>query len=1209
MLPASIIAALIVVPAIAAEDARPSDGTPALAEHRAVLDMTIGLGGMASLTAEEVDQVGVSAVAVAADQCASQGDVDALHALLRDVAELAVVEPAVAMEISVAAAACGYAAQDTAATHRSILAALDSARLIEAPADRDRSIAWVADVGAHTGAILPAEIMGWSALVDDPRSRATIVRAWAIADALAHADNPLQVRSAGPYAPAALDSSLALRLAQAALDAGEFLAALKFAAALPISIGADRGGVLEQVFAQAKQDGDFALARLAATALEDSGDQTVLLRQLAESALEDGMAIEAALAAALLPPTRSTLNIWLDTATRYRDMGFRRMVMDALDRAEAVARAAGVAEQPALLARLAGRSAQLDDVARAIAILNDVAPSPDRPKAIADLAKRLAEFDRLSEAMGWAARIDDASVEPAIRARAFGAIAKALAEADEISAAIATVESRPDLAGAAIDRALGAIALALWRDAERDRAREYLQRIRDDEIRNATALELIRRSRDEDAVELFEEVLTGLTAIDDPVLRDRLLLQLADEMVRTSMRGGFDAIAPFLQSQDAVRRLAGQRIAASIEAPIDDTDLEPLLTQLNDLGDREAADRARTAVALRLAGLTDVAHAVAVNRQVRDNLTRTATFRAIAEQQAARLDQYSLIADAPARSQPINTRGVGAPSRLENRPTIAQIGAMAAYDAASIDNTAWPGLVNLSGRLGALRLQPGDVQAELPAIGGGVGIDRLSALSIPYNQKFNDTEPVLARARAQGEIIPHVIYVHRGVVTLSMIRERMLWIGRPDYLTVRNGVYVLRRPLVIGPDAVLLLTGADVLELRMSTGHQAYLVNAGETYVSNMSITSWDLQTDAPTEIAPAVNDLEFRPFIISWSGSRFEATQSEFRYLGYHKILSYGLSFTAGPSNLANSFVDAYSPRVRLVNNFFESMYFGFYLSHVQSPDFIGNEFRNGVVYGPDPHDYSDDVLMALNTAYGSVQKHGLIVSREVSGLFIGNIAFENHGSGIMLDRTSNNSIIYANTVFNNGYDGIAVYETGCSIVANNEAFSNDLSGIRIRNSADIAVFDNSLVGNTDAGITLYTDDLAAHYWRNLERDPFWTITTGTIASNRIVRNGYAIRAYDVLAITIDRNAMVENGNRAIAGAFDVLLPGVFRQRVFGQDPMLFADRCRGGEARPLPCGFREMGVFGPDGQTDWIFDVEAEVCTSDYRLTNGGLVRDVLN
>ena len=58
------------------------------------------------------------------------------------------------------------------------------------------------------------------------------------------------------------------------------------------------------------------------------------------------------------------------------------------------------------------------------------------------------------EAMGWAARIDDASVEPAIRARAFGAIAKALAEADEISAAIATVESRPDLAGAAIDRAL-----------------------------------------------------------------------------------------------------------------------------------------------------------------------------------------------------------------------------------------------------------------------------------------------------------------------------------------------------------------------------------------------------------------------------------------------------------------------------------------------------------------------------------------------------------------------------------------------------------------------------------------------------------------------------------------------------------------------------------------------------------------------------------
>src|SRR3546814_5253813 len=82
--------------------------------------------------------------------------------------------------------------------------------------------------------------------------------------------------------------------------------------------------------------------------------------------------------------------------------------------------------------------------------------------------------------------------------------------------------------------------------------------------------------------------------------------------------------------------------------------------------------------------------------------------------------------------------------------------------------------------------------------------------------------------------------------------------------------------------------------------------------------------------------------------------------------------------------------------------MYFGFYSYEADRVALIGNEYRNNMIYGIDPHDYSRKLIIAFNSAYGAQKKHGIIGSRGVDdSYFIGNLAFGNHGTGLMLDRS----------------------------------------------------------------------------------------------------------------------------------------------------------------------------------------------------------------
>lgn len=1183
--------------------------------YRAALRNALDRDSVATTPAEEIERLVAHAVGIAAEGCVTGGTMAEARTLIEGLAERladSTATPEQRVEVHIAAAACALTDGASDKARASLLAASDLAHGIDDWDARDRLIAWIADVAGTSGALPADDIMIWAGDVTDARSRATIVRAWALARFVDDPDNVLGLIPAGPYAPFAEDTDDILNLAVQALADGRWLPALELVAATPTSVGDDREALLEQIYLHARSMGDFAFARMAAMAAAHPVTQRDWLAELADDALDDSLETEALLAARLMAPSREAVNIWLKIATFYRDAGYPQLVTDALDSAQAMVARVSDDEQPALLARLAGRAAQVDEVDRAAAILADVAPSEDLPKAISDLAKRLAELGRVEDALSWAAIIDEPSVDVELRSRAFGTIAKAQAEAGAIDAAAATIDSRPDLAGRYLDRGLRAITVALAEAGDVERAETYLARIEDPEERSRAEVALAELA-DQDGARLhLEKSILFAGEIADTEDRDARLIEIVEAILARNDASDLDAVVDGAEAlvSDSVARetVLGLRLAATASITMQKEAFEALLDQIDALSEPRAVNLARSALATRLAAAGDIQRASKVNRGVRDWRLRLSNFRHFAEEQTARLDVHELIPNAPAEISHIRHEADAPPADDAGRVPMLDRAGLAAYTLPEAGYQDWPELIGFGDRLGTLRLRPDDIRAQFPVLEEG-RVHRMTGLTLNYNRKFTEIEPVIGQAQAQGEPLPQIIYIEDGVVTLSMVREQMLRRGAADYISVENGVYLLRRPLVVGPNATLVVSGSDVRELRLSTLNHVYLVVAGELLVGDTTITSWDTEANGPSEIEHGVNDYDFRPFIATWSDSSMSATASIFRALGYNNRKSFGLGFSAGPHDYDKYGMILPSPDAMLVENLFERMYYGFYSRDVFTADMIGNEYRNSVIYGPDPHDYSEDIMMAYNTSYGTKVKHGLIVSREVDGIFVGNVAFDNYGAGIMLDRLSNHSVIYANTVFDNGKDGIAVYETACAIVANNASFDNYLSGVRVRNSVDVGVFDNMIEDNREAGVVLYTDDLATHVWRNLEMDPFWTIVSATIADNEIVGNGNAIRATDAFAISMADNLMVENGSRPMVGDFDPLMSSLIRLTHFGEDPLMLSESCLGPLERYATCHFRELGVFDGDGQAQWDMVGDASICASTFQLSNNGLIREASN
>ena len=333
--------------------------------------------------------------------------------------------------------------------------------------------------------------------------------------------------------------------------------------------------------------------------------------------------------------------------------------------------------------------------------------------------------------------------------------------------------------------------------------------------------------------------------------------------------------------------------------------------------------------------------------------------------------------------------------------------------------------------------------------------------------------------RRQATEVTRVITVSGGALSLEEVCAQ---ISDEDIISIDNGIVTLRLPILVRPGATLLIDGNYTPEVRLSTDKGAFLSNAGELFVVDSTITSWDEEMRTPTEFK---SKGDFRPFISSYIRSHTYLANSRFLHLGFHAPTAYGLSFSSEPEREDPSKLNDW-PTGEIIGCEFHGLYYGFYSFEARAVKIIDNTYSKCVLYGIDPHDRSTQLIIARNLAVDTLERHGIIGSRGISDSYIfDNVAHGNRGSGIMLDRQCTRNIVCRNKVFDNG-QGIAVYESPSNVIADNVVVQNVKSGVRIRNSVDIDVFDNEIVANGDYGLEVSSKRLDDHQKRNERGDTY---------------------------------------------------------------------------------------------------------------------------
>ncbi len=342
---------------------------------------------------------------------------------------------------------------------------------------------------------------------------------------------------------------------------------------------------------------------------------------------------------------------------------------------------------------------------------------------------------------------------------------------------------------------------------------------------------------------------------------------------------------------------------------------------------------------------------------------------------------------------------------------------------------------------------------------------------------------------------PVVIVVEGGHLTLPQLAKQL---GSTQLDETEPGIYTLRLPLLVAQGASLVIDNS-VKELRLSQEAGAFLVNDGKMFIVDTRITSWREREGAPAAFRSGD---EFRPFLVSWGGSELYVAGSSLISLGYSASKAYGISISQY-SPARQKRLQRPSPKGWIVDSEFVDNWFGFYCFEADDLVVIGNRYRGNIVYGIDPHDRSHKLIIANNRVEDTKKKHGLIVSREVSNSWIfGNVITSSGLSGIVIDRSSVGNIVADNTVYNNGGDGITIYESPDNLLWGNRSVSNAKHGIRVRNSMRIKLYNNLSIANQFAGIYGHVKDLSGTD-RNLRLDPFEQHISMVVVGGQLVHNG----------------------------------------------------------------------------------------------------------
>jgi poly(beta-D-mannuronate) C5 epimerase len=438
--------------------------------------------------------------------------------------------------------------------------------------------------------------------------------------------------------------------------------------------------------------------------------------------------------------------------------------------------------------------------------------------------------------------------------------------------------------------------------------------------------------------------------------------------------------------------------------------------------------------------------------------------------------------------------------------------------------------------------------------------------------------------RARGVDRPRCLLLSRGSYDLDSVRHQ---IGDDSAIAeVSPGRYVVRVPIYIAPTAHLVIRPGEIVRLSVDDG--VFIYSNGELSAVGAEIVAFDVEAARPAPRAPLsdANALFYgsqqpRPYILASEGSVTRIAGSRLVGLGYKGTTgTFGLSMTpsVGGDRLGHPLQRLAAPTGVLVGNRIERLFFGYYSNRAEDVAIVGNLFKDNVIYGIDPHDYTERLIAARNVSQGARFAHGIIFSRGVSdGWVAQNLVLANQGSGVMMDRESSRNLIEDNLILGNRGDGIAIFESDDNLLRHNVILRNRRNGVLMRNSTGVQVLDNDIARNGRSAVEIAAEDISELETRNFVLDPFRQEASAVLRANHFRGNARsAVSMRDALSLTLVGNRFTASGPLYFDGDLVPFAPRLIESAVAGDEP-LRVHREHPAESPPIERGGGSAAGDGP--------------------------------
>ncbi|WP_243373955.1 right-handed parallel beta-helix repeat-containing protein [Microvirga solisilvae] len=977
---------------------------------------------------------------------------------------------------------------------------------------------------------------------------------------------------------AQLDAEARKRLA-----AGDVRGSLSLALALG---NGDQGEkLLSDILSAALKTQDYDTAIAASQGFFGSSDQEKALASIVTELVAKGIPLQSVSILETMQDGSAKITAQLAVASELARSGYEKMAEPLFDRAIQGAEASDKAAQAVVWPEVVRALTRADRLDQALLYTKRFETGSESSSALGDLAKRLADGNRIADAEALLPQVQ----EREDRSHALSGIGRAKAQAGDATSAlhIGSELTDPEDAG----RVLSAVVKAHSQSGKFSEATSLAGRIADKEHQVEAWVEISRQASKKKEGKVWEQAYNEAIRIAEAqqkLDRDKAyytivksLADLGDKARAGELRQRIIDDKLRSRADEALAKAdAKQAIEQKKRSNLPDAILKRSFAQSIDAEDK-------VEIALDLIGTPNgVILAADLIRSIKDDRVRGSAFRRLAEAQMAFLSESAK--DQAEAGDAVET----IPPEVSEESEIGrERRTRRGLSLASIENEATAAV-----RPPVPKSFPkaSDIRATIAWPSGAIAGATFAKYNL-YISKFLDEGPngetrIEQAVRYQGLTTPRVIIVQSGITTLGMIARQLQGTQDRDLIAIDGDIVTLRAPVFVAPGASLILSRLDVGTYRFSANAGAFIANAGKLDVVDAEIVGYDEKAGQPAW-SDKSKVHEFRPFLLSWGDGQMNVAGSVLTALGYENSKSYGLSYSSGPILVAELRDQAHATGY-VVDNVFRNSHFGFYSYEAENVYIVGNEYVDNVIYGLDPHDRTRNLTIALNTTYGTMVKHGIIVSREVDdSIMVGNLTFDNVGSGIMLDRDSANNIIHANTSFNNVQDGITLFESSCNLMTNNYLLANKRDGLKVRNSFEIAAYSNRIEANGSAGVNAYVANLLetkSGETRDFKADPYDAVTSISLRRNRISANGVGISAQGASGLTMFSNTFVRQSRRLFGGDLRGL-EGLVLQSSSKADTLI-ASTCR--PVKPaISCHLRERGyfeggadlhIFDPAGKSD---------------------------